>query len=302
MATNPMQRKARNSFLLGALVTLIIAGIIIAFLFIQLMQAKLKEKKEIESSRTVYILKKDVKSGETIDSSILTTKTISSDIVPTNATKLTGEENIVAKVNIGANTILTADLVSESDNKINNDTRIQEYNTIVLPIDLEDGDYVDIRLSLPSGQNYIVVSKKKVTIPDLNGAYVTDTIRINMNEDEILSMSNAIYDAFKVNGSKLEAVKYTDPGMQTAATPTYPVNAEVAALLRSDPNILREAMAALNERYSKNNLSELRNNYLNNQINAAGEQAQTNVEEGMQQSITNSQESRKQYLDSLTSY
>ncbi len=302
MATNPMQRKARNSFLLGALVTLIIAGIIIAFLFIQLMQAKLKEKKEIESSRTVYILKKDVKSGETIDPSILTTKTISSDIVPTNATKLTGEENIVAKVNIGANTILTADLVSESDNKINNDTRIQEYNTIVLPIDLEDGDYVDIRLSLPSGQNYIVVSKKKVTIPDLNGTYVTDTIRINMNEDEILSMSNAIYDAFKVNGSKLEAVKYTDPGMQTAATPTYPISAEVVALLRSDPNILKEAMTALNERYSKNNLSELRNNYLNNQIGAAGEQAQTNVEEGMQQSITNSQESRKQYLDSLTSY
>ena len=36
MATNPMQRKARNSFLLGILVTLIISGIIIAFLFIQL--------------------------------------------------------------------------------------------------------------------------------------------------------------------------------------------------------------------------------------------------------------------------
>ena len=36
MATNPMQRKARNSFLLGMLITLVIAGAIIALLFIQL--------------------------------------------------------------------------------------------------------------------------------------------------------------------------------------------------------------------------------------------------------------------------
>ena len=31
MASNPMQRKARNSFLLGMLITLVIAGAIIAF-------------------------------------------------------------------------------------------------------------------------------------------------------------------------------------------------------------------------------------------------------------------------------
>ena len=37
MATNPMQRKARNSFLLGMLVMLLITGIVIAILFMQLM-------------------------------------------------------------------------------------------------------------------------------------------------------------------------------------------------------------------------------------------------------------------------
>ena len=35
MATNPMQRKARNSFLLGVLVTLLIATLVIALLLIQ---------------------------------------------------------------------------------------------------------------------------------------------------------------------------------------------------------------------------------------------------------------------------
>lgn len=302
MATNPMQRKSRNSFLLGMLITLVITGLIIAFLAMQLLNIKKEQQKEVASSKKVYILSKDVKSGETVDISLLKSKTVSSDVVPSNAVSLSGDEDVVAKVDLKANTILTSDLITESDNKINNDTRIQEYNTIVLPINLEDGDYVDIRLSLPSGQNYIVVSKKKVEIPDLGGALSTDTIRLNLSEDEILSMSNAIYDAFKINGSKLEAVKYTDPGMQTAATPTYPVNAEVVALLKSDSNILKEAMAALNSRYSQGNLSDLRNNYINSAISNAGDQAQTNAQQGMTESITNSKESRKEYLDSLSSY
>lgn len=302
MATNPMQRKSRNSFLLGMLITLVITGLIIAFLAMQLLNIKKEQQKEVASSKKVYILSQDVKSGETVDISLLKSKTVSSDVVPSNAVSLSGDEDVVAKVDLKANTILTSDLITESDNKINNDTRIQEYNTIVLPINLEDGDYVDIRLSLPSGQNYIVVSKKKVEIPDLGGALSTDTIRLNLSEDEILSMSNAIYDAFKINGSKLEAVKYTDPGMQTAATPTYPVNAEVVALLKSDSNILKEAMAALNSRYSQGNLSDLRNNYINSAISNAGDQAQTNAQQGMTESITNSKESRKEYLDSLSSY
>ena len=302
MATNPMQRNSRNSFLLGMLVTLIVTGIIIAFLFLQLMNLKKKQKEETTSSKTVYILSKDIKSGEKIDTSILKTKTASSDIVPSNAINLNGQENIVAKVDLRANTILTADLVAESDNKINNDTRIQEYNTIVLPIDLQNGDFIDIRLMLPSGQDYIVVSKKKIDIPDLGGTLSKDTIKVNLSEDEILHMSNAIYDAFKINGSKLYATKYTDPGMQQAATPTYPINAEVVSLLRSDPNVLKEAMNALNARYSQNNLSELRNNYLNSAINDNRDRSQASIEEGITNSITNSQEARKEYLDSLLSH
>ncbi len=62
MATNPMQRKARNSFLLGMLVMLLIAGVIIAFLFIQLMNKTKKEQEELKLSTNVYVLNQDVKS------------------------------------------------------------------------------------------------------------------------------------------------------------------------------------------------------------------------------------------------
>ena len=44
MATNPMQRKARNSFLLGMLLMLIICGLVIAFLFLQLKNYQDKGK------------------------------------------------------------------------------------------------------------------------------------------------------------------------------------------------------------------------------------------------------------------
>ena len=48
MATNPMQRKARNSFLLGVLVTLLIATLVISLLLIQLKNYKEKEAKKEE--------------------------------------------------------------------------------------------------------------------------------------------------------------------------------------------------------------------------------------------------------------
>ena len=49
MAMNPMQRKANNYLLIGVLVTLLITGSIIAFLFFQLNTLQ-KEKQARESS------------------------------------------------------------------------------------------------------------------------------------------------------------------------------------------------------------------------------------------------------------
>ena len=60
MATNPMQRKARNSFLLGMLVMLLIAGVVIALLFMQLMNKIKKEKEELQASVNAYVLNQDV--------------------------------------------------------------------------------------------------------------------------------------------------------------------------------------------------------------------------------------------------
>ena len=409
MATNPMQRKARNSFLLGMLVMLLIAGVVIALLFMQLMNKIKKEKEELQASVNAYVLNQDVSSGQVITKDMMTKQAVNKNLVPSNATsdisliqnyalqdkegndigtiydkdgntflymkkgdknrlikiesetdnyymqkndenyyvciKKDNNENVilyiennqnnklqkddesgsyyieenkrktpvninkeylelnsvplVAKVTMKKNTLLTTELLSKSDNIVQDDVRKQEYNMVVLPMDLVTGDYIDIRLMLPSGQDYIVISKKEVEIPVIDGVDSTDTIWINLSEDEILHMSCAIIDAYQIKGAKLYATKYTEAGMQEAATPTYPINASTSALLQNDPNILEKAMNEIKNRYSNTNATTLRNDYINSSINSQGEQAQSNLETNMQESMKNSQNSRKEYLESL---
>ena len=40
---------------------------------------------------------------------------------------------------------------------------------VVLPTDLTTGDYIDVRAMFPNGQDYIVVAKKEVELPIIDG-------------------------------------------------------------------------------------------------------------------------------------
>ena len=368
MATNPMQRKARNSFLLGMLLMLVITGLIIAFLAMMLMQANQKLADTEESRVKVYVLNTNVRSGDVITNDMYSLMEINSAVVPSNATSTadlftdyalqdkdgnqittkteededTGEmvnknyitidgreyevfkdelhpenryierdgENeyldlvsvpLIAKVDMNANTVLTLELLEKGDNTVQDDVRRQEYNVVVLPLDLTTGDYIDIRLMLPNGQDFIVVSKKEVEIPIVGDTDSQTTMWVDLSEDEILHMSCAIVDAARVTGAKLYATKYTDPGMQKAAIPTYAVNSETSALLTNNPNILENAMEELTNRYSQGNSANLRNEYIQPEIDSQGEQGQSNLETQMQDSITRSQEERVDYLEGLAS-
>lgn len=358
MATNPMQRKARNSFLLGVVITLVIAGLIIAFLILQLKNYKEKEEQEKANSVKVWVLSQDVISGQVITTDMLTQQVTNKSFVPSNAigdmsilssyalsdkegneviteyknnvatlylskngTKYeiktedeTGsyyieksgnkeyielsEDPIIAKVNLNKNSVITIDMISKSNEKTTDDLRKQEYNMLVLPTQLETGEYIDVRLSLPSGQDYIVVSKKQVEIPQINGVDSDDTIWVKLTEGEIITMNNAIVDAYRMQGSKLYVTTYTEAGIQNAATPTYVPTGEVMQLINDNPNIVQTAKNALISRYNSNQAT-VRNNVINPTINSNGEEGQENLKTKVEESITNSKENRKEYLQSL---
>ena len=358
MATNPMQRKARNSFLLGVILTLLISALVIGVLIIQLKNYRDKEAEELANQVKIWVLSQDVKSGQVITTDMLQQQNVNKTLVPSNAigdmniltnyalsdkagneiiteyksneptlyvvkngnkkelkiedetgsyyiesgdskeyVELT-EAPIIAKVNMYKNSVITLDMISKADEQTTNDLRNVEYNMLTLPSQLEDGEYIDIRLSLPTGQDYIVVSKKEVTIPEIDGVYSEDTINVKLTESEIITMNNAIVEAYRIIGSQLKVVTYTEAGIQDAATPTYVPTQTVMQLIQTNPNIIETAKSALIRRYNDNN-SLVRDGSINSAINSSGEEGEENLKTKVEESITNSKETRKQYLESL---
>lgn len=202
---------------------------------------------------------------------------------------------VVAKVSMNKNSVLTRELVSKGNDTTSDDIRKQEYNMIVLPTQVQTGDYIDIRLSMPSGEDYIVVSKKEVKIPVVDGTDSADTIWINLSEAEILAMNSAIVEACRIDGSKLYATTYTEPGIQKAAIPTYVISREVYQLIDNNPNIVDESKRELYARYNDTQRNAI-NNQLQNNLENSDETLKTKINE----SITKTQDERKQYLDAMS--
>ena len=223
MASNPMQRQKRVSFLLGMLVMLIIAAIVIALLFMQLINLK-KEQDAIKAAeRTVYVVSEDVSSGSGIQITAIegdtsrepnvTQDVADASVVPENVATSSDfysdegqsqpRSDLVAKIDLKAGTILTKDMLTTSSEKVTNDLRKQEYNMLSLPTDLVDGDFVDVRIRFGNGQDYIVVSKKQVSIPEIAGAPAEGVININLSEDESIAMSSAIIELYQLKAVEM---------------------------------------------------------------------------------------------------
>lgn len=421
MAMNPMQRKANNSFLLGILITLLITGIIIAFLIMQVMNLN-KTIEEQEATLTqVYVLNADVKSGQIITEDMLSPLNVFSTTVPenaigsastlgsyylgdelgnsaytgykfkdpnntlgdgvvqdnegfivyseeeynslndqqksqlteTNTTQYITREMIVgnntiqvnceikydedidayyilipettegsitratkynytkevleampliAKIDMYVNTVITPDMVAEGQ-ITKDDVRKQEYNIISVPSQIQNGDYIDVRLRLPDGQDLIVVSHKEVEIPTIEGVESASCIWINLTEEETLTLSCAIVESYEMTGAKLYAARYVDPGLQDAAKTTYIPNTETMALINNDPNIVETAKAELRRRYNED-IAGGNDKIVRQSIDDATtyedpEEAGDLVAEKTEDEITSLQDEREQYLDSL---
>lgn len=352
MATNPMQKKARNSFIMGMFVMLLISAVIIGGLVFLLLNEKKKE--EAVEYVQIAVLKQEVKSGDLITSDMLTKKTIDKNTVPSNAiasaqtfdaytlkdssgnqiktdsdgklyiddsskTQVNMEKKegsillykqegssktyitvtqtpMVAKITMKANTVITTENVAKSDEVITNDLREQEYNMIILPMDIQTGDFIDIRLLLPSGHDFIVISKKRVVVPDIAGIPASDTVVMQLTEQETTTLSSAIVEAYMMTGAKLYATKYVEAGMQEKAIFTYRPSDVVANSILSNPNIETEARNALVARYEAYTSNR---QYINSNLSSY-EDGQSTYEKNLQEQITRTKETRKKYLDSLS--
>jgi len=200
-----------------------------------------------------------------------------------------------------AGTIITNEMIAEKG-ELTADIRKQEYNMFVIPSQLTTGQYVDVRLRLPNGKDYIVVSHKRIEIPDYEGTQSATTVALNLGELEILTLSCAIVESYKISGSLLYVNQYIEPGLQTAATPTYIPDDDTINLIHRDPNCVEEARQALFKRNNDAANKTAVRNPINNGLNENSENATENAANALKEELQRAQEERQKYLEDLGGY
>lgn len=320
MATlNPLEQKARSSFIKGVLLASLIGLVIVGILGLMIYTMQGEQKAIQKSQVDVLVATQTINSGDEITEDMYTTAKVlvqkkigkeRNNILPEgvltaeNIEKVTTIVNsdgtvtkykLIAKIDIPANTTITASMVNSEESIVTDDLRDLECNTVLLPSEIGTGKTIDIRLRIPGGADYIVVSKKKVTIPEVKAS--PNTMIIKVNEGEILTLNAAIVDAYKIPGSKLYATQYSEPGLQEKATETYIPSSDTINLINNDPNIVMEARNALITIY--NNFMNYRTPISNELNKKTGEEQDELVTSGTESEIQQQQEQRQEYLDSL---
>ena len=186
---------------------------------------------------------KDI-AGRTITDDSLQAISVPSSLVGT--AYVTNKEDIVGKyykVNIGPGTPITSDLVMED--KMDNTLRDIDISVSTWVVGMRVGDYVDIRLTLPYGEDYIVLTHKRIqSIGD-------KTVKMYLTEDEWNTYQSAMVDyyLYSQKGARIYFSKYVAPGLQTEATAFYAISDRVKEVIRTNPNIVNlaqmEAQSAL---------------------------------------------------------
>ena len=156
-------------------------------------------------TQEVVMLNRDVIQGEKVTNNMLTTARVHKSTVPTNQAsyEIVGQ---IAKYNIPSNIPLVSSMFATSIPDYTQ--RIYEISAVLMPADLVEGNFVDIRFRVPNGIEYIVMTQ--VMVQKISGA----TMWLYLTEEEVNILNSAIVDAYVTTGSSLYAVEYVDPETQ----------------------------------------------------------------------------------------
>lgn len=312
MAMNPMQKRARQAFLIGFLVALLVMAVVVMILLKRIQNLN-KAKEALESLQKTYLVaSSDLESGQEITMANFSGQSVQTNVNPAEVVsesdfqfkdkngdiieKVDEEGNpitkkVIMKIDVPQGTIVTKDMIAEYDDQITSTDRVKEFSMISLPSQLKNGDYIDIRLSLPNGQDYIVLSKKKVL------GCNTYTIWLRLNELELELLSSAIVENYTMSGSRLYALEYVEPGMQTESVPTYVASEDIIRLMEKNPNIEAEIRE---DYYNKiyNNLDS-RTNFIQPEVNKNIDNQAGLVSSGTASEEETIRTARQSYVDSL---
>lgn len=267
-----MIRQRTKNLIVAGFLGAVVMGAVSSGGIVYLMKQQANEKKELRlqyeakladaekilqqqkaARKSVVVTSKKLAAGVKIKEADLKTIEILETEAPSNTIQYKDELiGKVIKIDVGQNTPLIGSMVFD-EGPTPNDLRIQEYNVIVLPTKLQKEQFLDVRITFPTGEEFIVLAKKK--IKDFSGT----TVWFDVSESEMLLMSSAIVDAY-LHGAVLSAATYVDPYMQENAIPNYPANVKVIDLIQTNPNVVETAKNTL-RKYARtlleSNLSQI---------------------------------------------
>lgn len=179
---------------------------------------------------TVYQLNTNAKSGTQMQDFQFSMVQIPEYSVPANAiTSLPDIEGFYYKISLAGGTIVTSDMLMQQ--KLTDDERTLDVVLDEIPIGIEIGDYVDIRIAFPLGQDYIAMTHKEVV--EINGS----TLKLIVSQQDFYSYQSMQTDEALFSSTKAYGSTYIEGGIQTAAQQYYPVSLDVLKTMLLDPNI-----------------------------------------------------------------
>ena len=250
------------------LVVLLIVSWVIAVLFFMNykddMTAQLAAKdSEIETLNAeitsvgelvpAYTIAEDVPSGKKIEESDL----VPIDVPISMATNLAQDpEELIGKhfkLGMTAGTVITTDCVYEEVLTYN-----QRYLDVIcdtIPIGLQVGSFVDIRIQYGFGGDYLAIPHRQVQ--EING----NVLKLIVSEEDIHMYSNMIVENIVFNepieyytgeyekdgeretakitiGCRVYAIEYVEGGIQEGSSSYYSPTKFVQALMQADPNMI----------------------------------------------------------------
>lgn len=202
-----IRKRLIYGILIGAGIGIIGIGITVAIAVKTVNSYKNGTNKEYIAKYTteVVMLNRDVVQGETIKEDMLTKARVHKSAAPTDQAGY-GAVGKIAKYNIPANIPLINSMFG--DNIISVDERIQEVSSVMLPTGLSEGEYIDIKIKMASGLEYVVIPQIKVQ--KMSGT----TIWLYLDEEELYLLNSAIVDTYLSDGVTLYGARYVDPTTQ----------------------------------------------------------------------------------------
>lgn len=178
-------------------------------------------------------VKSSVKPGDPVTDDVLDYVTCPSSIVTdqfvTDKSDVLGR---VFKIGVNKGTPLMANMTMEE--VIDDDMRDRDIMLDRITVGIRVGDYVDIRMTMPYGDEYIVIPHKRIY------AINDNTIKLYLSEYEWALYQGAMIDYYlnQSYGCTIYADRYIEPGLQNAAIAYYAPPNNIAAMIAKNPNIL----------------------------------------------------------------